>query len=155
MGRVASTDLKGLRKVLNWLRIFAASGVEIPVATFMQVSNGARDLDASFDDDAQLCETILLSVWMKSLGRQELQKVITDIHWRNASTVLDAFGVHDEEPLYAIKECSRNKANHHSFRLRYMRHSLGAMLLLYGCDRSYLMDTGLVRSSDVDFLPSR
>ena len=97
--RVASIDLDGLRKALNWLCIFAASGVEIPVATFLQVSNYARDFNATFEDDTRLCEAILLSAWMKSLGRQDLQKVIVDVHWRNASTVLDGFGSLDEEVL--------------------------------------------------------
>lgn len=97
IGKVASSDLKGLRKALNWLCIFAASGVEIPLTTFTHVSNFSRDFDATFEDDVRLCEAILFSTWMKSVGRQDLQKLLVDIHWRNASTVMDGFGNISEE----------------------------------------------------------
>ena len=103
IGQIASGGLEGLRKVLNWLCIFSASGVEIPVATFMRVSNFAREFDATLEDDVRLCEVMFFSTWVKSLGRQDLQKVIVDIHWRNASTVLD--GLHDgrlDEDLLSV-----------------------------------------------------
>jgi hypothetical protein len=39
--------------------------------------------------------------------------------------------------------------------LNLIRHSLGVCLLLYGCDRSKLLDSGLIKQEEVQKLPSR
>lgn len=85
---VAAQDRDGLKKGLDWLRIFACSGVDIPINTFLQISALARDLDATFEDHVKLGETAFMAIWIKSLGRQDLHKLISDLHDRYANYIL-------------------------------------------------------------------
>ncbi|KAH8117558.1 hypothetical protein DFH11DRAFT_1504486 [Phellopilus nigrolimitatus] len=136
---VASRDYDGLRKGLNWLRLFALSGVDIPVTTFLQISALARDLEASFEDHVLLGEAAFMAIWIKSLGRQDLQKVISDLHDRCGSRILE-----------------RIRSNSNAKQIyRFVRLTLSSFLLLYGCERARLQDLGLVETNDIEGLTSR
>lgn len=84
----SSQNRDGLRTGLKWLCVFAYSGVDIPIKTFLQLSALSRDLASSFDEQTMLCEAAFISTWIKSLGRSDLQVMISDLHDRNASWIL-------------------------------------------------------------------
>ena len=86
---VASENYEGLKKSLGWITLFASSGVDIPVNTFLQLSAMLRDFKASFEDHLSLAKAALAATWLKSMGRQDLQRMIADFHDRNASYIID------------------------------------------------------------------
>ena len=86
---VAAENLTGLKKALKWLNVFASSGVDIPVTTFLQISGLARDLNATFEDYVVLCETVFAAIWIKSFGRQGLQILLTDFVSKRSEWILE------------------------------------------------------------------
>jgi hypothetical protein len=91
----ASAGIDGLERGLKWLRVMAQSGVDIPQTTFAQVSAFARDFNASFEVSQILVETILASVWVKSLGKQELLGIIAALHLRFVDSIEAKFEMDD------------------------------------------------------------
>lgn len=94
---VASQDYDGLKKGLKWLGVFASSGVDIPISTFLQVSALLRDFDASFDIYIMLVEAVFISTWIRSLGRLTLQRMISDVHDRNSPYIIDRICIGNED----------------------------------------------------------
>ncbi|EJD06034.1 uncharacterized protein FOMMEDRAFT_119510 [Fomitiporia mediterranea MF3/22] len=136
---VAARDYDGLKKGLDWLCIFASSGVDIPVNTFLQISALARDLNAPFDDHMKLAEAVFMSIWIKSLGRLDLQRLISDLHDRFVN--------------YILARLERDSMNDQLDR--FFRLTLSSFLLLYGCDRPRLQELGLVKEIDIEGLSRR
>lgn len=85
----ASTSRTGLLRSLQWLCLFARSGIEIPINIYLRFSTLTKQFDASLTDSLLLVEALMSSTWLKSIGRQELQSVFTGLHSRLASRVLD------------------------------------------------------------------
>ena len=85
----AAKNEQGLKRALDWLYIFAYSGVDIPSSTFIQMSVLLRESQASFEDSSKLCKAVFAAICVKSMGRQELQEVIVDFYDRNAPYILE------------------------------------------------------------------
>jgi hypothetical protein len=67
----------GLLDSLRWLRLFARSGVDINVPIFAEYSELSRKGLVTLKQASVFAEATLLSVWTKSTGRQDLQKLIS------------------------------------------------------------------------------
>lgn len=78
--QVASGSKGGLRTGLRWFCIFARSGVELPVSRFEQMLGLVRQLDSSWEDSKLLIDALFCATWLRSLGRQELQTTVSNIH---------------------------------------------------------------------------
>ncbi|KIJ69367.1 hypothetical protein HYDPIDRAFT_36436 [Hydnomerulius pinastri MD-312] len=130
----------GLTSGLMWLRLFARSGVEIDVPTFVQFGNIVRKHDAALAQGAIFVEALLTSTWLRSMGRQDLQPAV--------ASMLSFL-----EP--AIQGSFHPTSNLLSTAVTFVRHSLSICLLLYGCERPLLLSLGLVREDEVKDLPSR
>lgn len=78
--QVASESREELRSGLRWFCIFARSGVEIPVSRFEQMLGLARKFDASWEDSKLLIDALFCATWLRSLGRQELQTTVSNVH---------------------------------------------------------------------------
>lgn len=87
--QVASTSKESWIRSLQWLCVFARSGVDIPVPIYITFSSLANKFDASLLECGLLVEAVLSSTWLKSMGRQELQTIFSTLHARLASQVLD------------------------------------------------------------------
>lgn len=85
--KVASTNKEGWRQSLQWLCVFARSGVDIPVSTYMTFSSLGSRFKASLTDCVLLVDAALSSTWLKSVGRQELQTMISALHSRLAPEI--------------------------------------------------------------------
>lgn len=88
--KVASQDEEGLSRSLRWLCLLAQSGIDIPVAIYLQFSTLAEQFDASLTDSALLAKCGLFSAWQKGIGRQDLQKMFSALHVRLMSQVVDS-----------------------------------------------------------------
>ena len=86
---IASQNYEGLKRILNWLCVFASSGVDIPVSTFLKISLLALEMNASFEDQSKLADAAFMSIWIRSLGRQGLYQLISDLHDRNVAFVIE------------------------------------------------------------------
>lgn len=86
---IASKSYEGLRKTLEWIGVFAFSGVDIPSSTFTQLSSLIRESHFPFDCDVLLCRAVFMSLWVKSLGRQNLQELVMDMYERNIEYLSD------------------------------------------------------------------
>ncbi|KAG1878063.1 hypothetical protein DFJ58DRAFT_648717 [Suillus subalutaceus] len=129
----------GLSDSLRWLRLFARSGVDIDVPIFTEYSELSRKGLVTLKQASVFTEATLLSVWTRSMGRQDLQKSI--------STMIASL-----QP--AIKSALRSSSDDAS-ALTFIRQSLATCLLLYGCDRAMLTSNEMITEEDIKNLPSR
>jgi hypothetical protein len=85
---LAQRSKEGLKTTLQWLCLFATSGVDIPVSTFMLFSSSADLFDICLTDSLPLVEAALRATWLKSMGRQQLQAMFSSLHSRLSFEVL-------------------------------------------------------------------
>lgn len=78
--QVASESREGLITGLRWFCIFARSGVEVPPSKFEQIFELVQQFDLSWKDSKLLIDALFYATWLRSLGRQELQTTISNIH---------------------------------------------------------------------------
>jgi hypothetical protein len=84
----ASRSKEDLTNSLQWLCLFATSGVDIPVSTYMLFSSSAKRFNTGLTDALWLVEAAMRSTWLKSMGRQQLQAMFSSLHSHLASEVL-------------------------------------------------------------------
>ena len=84
----ASKSREGLSRSLHCLCVFARSGVDIPISTFTEFSSLTTKLGVSLTDSLLLVGAAFSSTYLKSMGRQDLQTVLSSLHFRLASHVL-------------------------------------------------------------------
>jgi len=89
--QVTSESKEGLKTGLQWFCVFARSGVEIPVPRFEQMLGLVQQFDSSWQDSKLLIEALFCATWLRSLGRQELQTTVSDIHVSVYPQVLEEF----------------------------------------------------------------
>lgn len=89
--QAASEGGGSLTAGLRWFCMFARSGVEIPVSRFEQMLGLVQQSDPSWEDSTLLIEALFCATWLRSLGRQELQKTVSNIHVSVHSQVLEDF----------------------------------------------------------------
>lgn len=130
----------GLLGSLRWLRLFARSGVDINVPIFAEYSELSRKGLVTLKQASVFAEAILLSVWTKLTGRQDLQRLI--------STMIASL-----QP--AIQSALQSSIDNASCASTFIRQSLATCLLLYGCDRALLTSNEMVTEEDIKNLPSR
>ncbi|EMD38403.1 hypothetical protein CERSUDRAFT_113558 [Gelatoporia subvermispora B] len=139
MTDIATSNKDGFQQAIHWLCLFLRSGVDIPIPIFQQFSNLAQRFGATLEDCSVLVKATLWSAWLKSLGRQELQSVISVIQ-----TYVTA----------EIVSCLQSRHNMTKI-ICLVRQSLATCLLLYGCDRTRLIKLGMIQEEDIAGLPPR
>ena len=85
-----ATNEESLLRGLQWLCMFARSGVDIPVTVFRRFTSFANRFKLSVADSTHLARAVLYSVWLKSRGRQDLLSIIVTLHQRSSSEILAA-----------------------------------------------------------------
>ncbi|CAA7271679.1 unnamed protein product [Cyclocybe aegerita] len=140
MGRLASESDVGLTQGLGFLSMAATSGVVISSSSFNQFLALIAPENLNCLDHAGLfIKAIVLSLWMRSLGRQDIQGLVAALHSQLSSQI----------------SRSLLSGSNASMALSIIRLSLAACLRIYGCERSSIIDSGLVTLSEVNQLPSR
>lgn len=76
---IAFSSAEGLRRGLSWLCLFAASGVDIPHSTFLDFASKCSRFQVGLQDCTALVKATLYSVWLRAIGRHELQFVIATL----------------------------------------------------------------------------
>ncbi|KAI0273752.1 hypothetical protein BC834DRAFT_227074 [Gloeopeniophorella convolvens] len=137
--RIASADRDGLCRSLQWLCVFARSAVDVPGSVFQRFESLADRFKLSTAETYPLVQAALLSVWLKSLGRQELQNVMSSIHLRLSSEISKLL----------------SQGNVSTIISDFIRLSLATCLLVAGCPRGILTDHALVTENEILQLPSR
>ena len=89
--QVASESEEGLRTSLQWFCVFARSGVEVPISRFEQMLGLVQRFDSSWEDSKLLIEALFCATWLRSLGRQELQTTVSNVHGLVYPKVLEDF----------------------------------------------------------------
>ncbi|PPR08077.1 hypothetical protein CVT24_010538 [Panaeolus cyanescens] len=130
----------GLTRSLRCLLMCIRSGAVVPTQIFLQfLSLISTSSPHCLQDASILTECVMLSLWIRTLGRQELQTVISQIHEKISSRITACLvtGMDAETGL------------------RIIRQSLASCLRIYGCDRNSILSTGIVIEDEVRELPSR
>ncbi|RDB21389.1 hypothetical protein Hypma_011626 [Hypsizygus marmoreus] len=137
--RIATESSEGLSRSLQWLCLFTRSGVEVPLAIFKVFFSQVAIYDSSVSDSLILAKSVLSSTWLKSVGRQELQAMFSELHARLACRIANSLktGTQVDDSI------------------SFIRISLGTCLLLYGCERSKLIELDVIKKEDIQGLPSR
>ncbi|KAJ6596919.1 hypothetical protein DFH09DRAFT_972654 [Mycena vulgaris] len=136
---VGSQSSDGLKQSLQWLCTFARSGVDVPVSIFERFSSLAAEFQASLSDSMLLVDALLASSWLKPTGRNPLQTIIASLHLRLLPHILESLAAGVQLALV----------------LSFIRKSLGTCLLLYGSDRSRIVELELISEKEIEDLPSR
>ncbi|KAJ4487923.1 hypothetical protein J3R30DRAFT_3280032 [Lentinula aciculospora] len=135
----SSEDFSGLTSSIRWLSVVVSSGVDVSVATYFHFANLVESFKLPVSSSMIFVNAMFKSIWLRHAGRQEMQKIITDLHFRL-----------DSEILRSLKN---NETSHEAVLL--IRQSLVTCLLLYGCSREKLQSMGFVTESDLKDLPHR
>lgn len=130
---------EGFTRSLQWLCAFARSGVDVPVSIFERFSLLAIELHASLSDSVLLVNALMASTWLKATARNQLEKIIASLHSRLLSHTLECLAA----------------SVHLDLVLDFIRKSLGTCLLLYGSDRTRIVELDLIMEKEIDDLPSR
>jgi hypothetical protein len=88
---IGSTSKEGLSRALQWLCLFARSGVDIPVPAFMEFSTLAVRFGISLDDGLLFVTAVLSTSWLRPTGKRPLQKLFSSLHHLLASQVIHCF----------------------------------------------------------------
>ncbi|KAJ7449837.1 hypothetical protein FB451DRAFT_1286715 [Mycena latifolia] len=134
-----SQSRDGFLRSLQWLCAFARSGVDMPVSIFERFSSLATEFQASLWDSMLLVDALLASSWLKPTGRNQLQQIIASLHSRLLPHIMECLAAGVHLPLV----------------LSFIRKSFGTCLLLYGSDRTRIVELDLIMEKEVDDLPSR
>ncbi|KAJ7582678.1 hypothetical protein C8J56DRAFT_1167735 [Mycena floridula] len=140
LAHTASQSNEGLIRSLHWICIFARAGVDVPIPTFQHLASLSAEFQTSLSGSLLLMKALLASTWLKSMGRQDLQTVVADLHSRLSQEILKSL---------------TNRSSLDEDVIAFIRISLGICLLFYGCDRSKIAEFGLVITEDIKDLPSR
>lgn len=74
---------------LRWLLLFSRSGIDIPTAIFMQFCSLVTAQEQLINVQV-LVQAILSSVWLRSLGRQDLQQILAALHAQFSHNILES-----------------------------------------------------------------
>lgn len=96
----ALNDKAHWQQSLEWLCLLARSGVDIPVRVFLRLSELALQCNRSAPECFLLADAALSATSLMSIGRQALQKMISDLHSRFALSLVD--------PNLSPSECSES-----------------------------------------------
>ncbi|KAI6005919.1 hypothetical protein EDD15DRAFT_2384583 [Pisolithus albus] len=121
----------GFTSGLMWLRLFARSGVDIDTSTITKYSSIIFSRNPSLDQASIFMDAVLITTWLRSVGRQDLQPVV--------GKTMRFF-------RHAIKRSSA---------IAFVRRALTTCLLLYGCDRRLLLTLEMADQAEVHQLPVR
>ena len=87
--QVSSESREGLKAGLRWFCMFARSGVEVPISRFEQMFGLVQQFDLSWEDSKLLIDALFCATWLRSLGKQELQATVSNIHVSGYPQVLE------------------------------------------------------------------
>ncbi|KIM49085.1 hypothetical protein M413DRAFT_95490 [Hebeloma cylindrosporum] len=129
-----------ISQALLYLTMIVKSGVNISTPTFTRFFTivASNKLDGLPDANI-LIRSIILSLWQRSLGRQDLQSLIASIHGHFSPLISQSL-VSGENFLVALS---------------IIRQSLAACLLICGCERASILAAGMVDINEIQDLPSR
>ncbi|KAI0703614.1 hypothetical protein BC835DRAFT_1483812 [Cytidiella melzeri] len=136
---VAFASSEGFRTGLSWLCLFASSGVDIPLKTYLDFAVKGSRFHMDLQDCTMLVKAALYSCWLRSIGRHEMQAMIATLF-----TQMELQVVQNLQSREAVPQTTY-----------FIRLSLGLCLLLYGCERQYLLSQKIILQEEISHLPSR
>lgn len=87
----ASKSSLGLTQSLSFLASMVKSGITIPTVSLKQFWGLIQsEKDDRFKNTDLFLRAIVLSLWNKSMGRQDLQALIASVHSHMASKILES-----------------------------------------------------------------
>ncbi|KAI6036559.1 hypothetical protein BKA83DRAFT_85522 [Pisolithus microcarpus] len=125
---------------LMWLRLFARSGVDIDNSTITKYSSIIFSRSPSLAQGSIFMDAVLITTWLKSAGRQDLQPVV-------GKTM--RFFWHEVESSLQSSNGTSTTA------IAFVRRALTTCLLLYGCDRRLLLTLEVADKAEAHQLPVR
>ncbi|KAF5358295.1 hypothetical protein D9756_001552 [Leucocoprinus leucothites] len=124
---------------LSWLNLLSRSGIEVPLDIYTHFISGLGAIQNPLKGVNLFIETMLASLWLRPHGRHRYQRLLADFHLS----------------LLPALHRALNEPGERQVVFMIIRNTLASCLLLYGCERSYLLSTGLVEEQLVANLPSR
>lgn len=76
---VAFASPEGFRQGLSWIGLFAFSGVDIPLSTFLDFATKGSRFKMNLQDCTMLVKAALYSAWLRSIGRQDMQATVATL----------------------------------------------------------------------------
>ncbi|KAJ3920293.1 hypothetical protein F5877DRAFT_77276 [Lentinula edodes] len=86
----SAETFNGLTNSICWLSIVASSGVDVSVATYFHFANLVESFKLPVSSSLVFMNAIFKSVWLRHAGRQQMQKIISDLHLRLDSEIVQS-----------------------------------------------------------------
>ncbi|EAU88627.2 hypothetical protein CC1G_12019 [Coprinopsis cinerea okayama7 len=138
---VASHSEGDLTQSLKWLLMIARSGIELSSDILERFLTLVNTYPANLENAHLFVHTVMLSFWLKSIGRQNMQFLFSKL-----------FSTFEMALISALKG---DLATLYGKSLNTFRMSLASCALIYGCDRPTILETQLITEQEVKELPSR
>jgi len=84
---IAKKSKQALLTAFQWVCVFCHAGVEIPMFVFLELTSLSSTMALTFEECDDLLKTLLCSVWLRSIGKYDLQKAVEELHGRLASSL--------------------------------------------------------------------
>ncbi|KAK0210802.1 hypothetical protein DFS33DRAFT_1251098 [Desarmillaria ectypa] len=138
---VSAENKAGLLRSLRWIYVFARSGVDVPIQTYFHFTTLMEKFQTTVTESLSFVKTVMSSTWQRPTSRFEIQDMFAKLHTRLMPEVLQTLsgGAH-------IKD---------AYRLDFIRQTLATCLLLYGCNRTKVVELGMVYNDEIKDMPSR
>ncbi|KAK0459777.1 uncharacterized protein EV420DRAFT_1620288 [Desarmillaria tabescens] len=136
---VSTENKAGLLRSLRWIYVFARSGVDVPIQTYFHFTTLMEKFQTTVTESLLFVKTVMSSTWQRPTSRFEIQDMFGKLHTRLMPEVLQTLsgGTH-------IKDV-----------LDFIRQTLATCLLLYGCNRTKVVEMEMIYNDEVKDLPSR
>ncbi|SJL00441.1 uncharacterized protein ARMOST_03754 [Armillaria ostoyae] len=136
---VSAENKAGLLRSLRWIYVFARSGVDVPIQTYFHFITLMEKFQTTVTESLLFVKTVMSSTWQRPTSRFEIQDMFAKLHTRLMPEVLQTLsgGTHIKNVLH------------------FIRQTLATCLLLYGCNRTEVMELEMIYNDEIKDIPSR
>ncbi|KAK0483676.1 hypothetical protein IW261DRAFT_1464504 [Armillaria novae-zelandiae] len=135
---VSAESKAGLLRSLRWIYVFARSGVDVPIQTYFHFITLMEKFQTTVVESLLFVKTVMSSTWQRPTSRFEIQDMFAKLHTRLMPEVLQTLsGTHIEDVVH------------------FIRQTLATCLLLYGCNRTKVMELEMIYDDEIKDISSR
>ncbi|KAG7452502.1 uncharacterized protein BT62DRAFT_879722 [Guyanagaster necrorhizus] len=136
---VSTENKAGLLRSLRWIHVFARSGIDVPIQTYFHFITLMEKFQTTVTESLLFVKTIMSSTWQRPTSRFEIQDMFAKLHTRLMPEVLQ---------ILSGETYTKDV-------LAFIRQTLATCLLLYGCNRSKIVDLEMVHNDEIKDMASR
>lgn len=88
---IGRESLSGLEKALRWLSLLSRSGIDVPLKIYNQLITTLGSAESSLKNSCSFIKSVFASLWLRPLGRQQYQRMLTEFYRSIVPGIHEAF----------------------------------------------------------------